>query len=260
MSANRTPPIAVIGGTGLYQLLDEAEPVQVETPYGAAAAWRGDAGGREVVFLPRHGESHTVPPHRINFRANIQALRELGCGSIIATNAVGSLEQALGPSTFVLPHDFLDLTRGRPRTFFDGENGIVKHVDVTRPYCVRLSDMVAAAAETAGLTVTGGAVYACMEGPRFETPAEIRALAGLGATLVGMTGLPECVLAREAGMCYASICIVTNYAAGISPSPLTHAEVEELMQRCSADVRRLILATIERETDAPDCPCRQPIR
>ena len=255
-----TPPIAVIGGTGLYELLDDAERVAVETPYGAAAARRGTVGGREAMFLARHGESHSVPPHGINFRANIWALRELGCGSVIATNAVGSLERGLGPGSFVLPHDFLDFTRGRANTFFDGEDGVVKHVDLTRPYCPRLNDAVADAAREAGLVVTPGAVYACMEGPRFETPAEIRMLAGSGATLVGMTGVPEAPLAREAGLCYASVCVVTNYAAGIGPSALTHAEVDGLMQERSTDLRRLLLAAIERETDEPGCECRQPIR
>jgi len=253
-------PIGVIGGTGLYELVEGGRSSEVVTRYGPVAVRAGTVSGREVVFLARHGEQHSVPPHRVNYRANIAALRQLGCGSVIATNAVGSLDRDLPPGAFALPGDFLDFTRRRETTFFEGEDGTVHHVDVSHPYCARLGEVVVAAGKDCGHRVQTGAIYACTEGPRFETPAEIRMMGVAGATVVGMTGVPETPLAREAGLCYASICIVTNFAAGISPTSLTRSEVDELMERCAASLKRLIAAAIARETDDPNCACRQPMR
>lgn len=243
------PGVAIIGGTGVYDpgILREVRDLVVQTPYGAALAqqglYEGPSGRRmEVAFLARHGPGHSVPPHRINYRANIWALAELGVTRIIGTAAVGSLRRDLPPGSLVLADGFLDFTRGRAGTFYDGDSspaggpaGVV-HTDMTEPYCPELRGLLSRAAAGAGLEVTSGGCYACTEGPRFESPAEIRMLRQLGADLVGMTNVPEVVLARELGMCYALVAMVTNYAAGMTANRLTHAEVAETM---AANARRL---------------------
>ncbi len=251
-------PVGIIGGTGLYPLTDGARPQPVRTSYGDATVAHAALGGQEVVFLARHGPEHTVPPHRINYRANIRALANLGCHSILATNAVGSLDLELKPGEFALPDQFLDFTRQRPLTFFDDPSGPVVHVDFSEPYCPRLRAALKAAAQELDLGLTDGGTYACAEGPRFETPAEIKMYRTLGADLIGMTGVPEVVLAREAGICYASLCIATNFAAGISPEPLRHNEVAALMDERFEDITRLLAAALARIEDDPSCPCHHP--
>jgi len=255
-------PTAIIGGTGVYKLTaaQAAEPRTVDTLYGAAEVRVGQVAGREVVFLPRHGADHSVAPHRINYRANIAALKQLHCTNILATNAVGSLSPDLPPGAFVTPDQFLDFTKARPLTFYDGgdEHG-VKHVDVTVPYCPRLRETLVSAAGEVGESCAASGVYLCAEGPRFETPAEIRMFRQWGADLVGMTGIPEVVLAREVQACYATLCLVTNFAAGISDSRITHQEVTELMEVRIAALESVLESAIARAVDDPDCLCRQPI-
>ncbi len=254
--------LAVIGGTGVYELdaVRDSRPVRVETPYGAIEAWPGEIAGREVFFLPRHGVGHTVAPHRINYRANIAGVRKLGCTVVIATNAVGSLRRDLTPASFVLPNQFIDFTRVRPLTFYDGEDEHgVKHADMSSPYCATVRQWLTAAALDRHEPCASAATYLCAEGPRFETPAEIRMFAQWGADLVGMTGVPEVVLAREIGLCYASLCIVTNYAAGISPTPLSNQEVTDLMAERRGAVNEILTAAVSRAVDVHECPCRLPI-
>ena len=235
--------LAIIGGSG-YSFAGAATRFEeVTTPYGVAAIVHGNIGGVDTIFMYRHGAGHTLPPHRINYRANIWALRELGVTGIIATNAVGSLQPALLPGSLVLPDSFLDFTSGRPSTFYDGSDGIVEHVDVTAPYCATLRGAMHIAAGTAALTVTEGC-YVCTNGPRYETAAEVRAFAQLGGYVVGMTGVPEVVLAREAGICYASICLVTNLGAGISGDKLAHAEVLKVMSSGGLHLRAIIAAVV----------------
>jgi len=194
-------PLAVIGGTGVYQLAgaEGARPARIVTQYGEALARQGEASGREVFFVARHGADHSIPPHRVNYRANIAALKTLGCTAILATNAVGSLRTDLPPGTFVAADQFLDFTKSRPLTFYDGddEHG-VKHVDVTEPYCANVRRWLIEGASDAGERCVARGTYLCAEGPRFETAAEIRLFAQWGADMVGMTGVPEVVLAREA--------------------------------------------------------------
>ena len=246
--------LAIIGGTGLYDpgVLDEPRALVASTPYGTASLFVGRRGEHEVAFLARHGTDHGVPPHRVNYRANIWALRQIGVRRIVATAAVGSLRQALPPGHVVLVDQFLDFTRGRPSTFFDGP---VQHTDMTEPYCPGLRGRLAQAAERAGVPVTLGGTYVCTEGPRFETPAEIRMFAAMGGDVVGMTGVPEVVLAREAGLHYAAIAIVTNYAAGISPSPLTHEEVVGVMSKNADALRAMCLDVAGRLSEAGPCGC-----
>lgn len=232
--------LAIIGGTGVYDLGDAVTAEAIPTPYGTAGIFRLDFHGQEVIFLARHGIGHSVPPHRVNYRANIWALHALGVRQVLATQAVGSLNTHMAPGHFVLVSQFLDFTKGRPSTFFDGHDGRVVHVDVSEPYCTAMTQHLLLAGEFLDEQLHSEAVYVCTEGPRFETAAEIRALRMLGADVVGMTNVPEVVLAREAGLCYAAICIVCNWGAGMTEFPLTHEEVLGIMNERTPALRRVI--------------------
>ncbi|HEX6987904.1 MAG TPA: S-methyl-5'-thioadenosine phosphorylase [Bacillota bacterium] len=249
--------IAIIGGTGVYDpdILEDVREEQVETPYGPVDLHLGRFEGHDIAFLARHGRGHAVPPHRVNYRANVYALSVLGVERVIATNAVGSLRERFAPGHFVLADQFLDFTRGRPQTFFEGGEAGVYHIDVTEPYCPQIRRVLYETGRPLGLSVHDGATYVCTEGPRFETPAEIRMFDRLGGDLVGMTSVPEAVLAREAGLCYATVCMVTNYAAGLVDYPLSHEEVLEVMARNVNNLRTLIMETIPRIPAERSCGC-----
>jgi 5'-methylthioadenosine phosphorylase len=251
--------IAIIGGTGLYdpRILRNVSEEKVSTPYGEVEYKVGEYAGEAVAFIPRHGSKHSIPPHLINYRANIWAMKKIGVQSIIATTAVGSLNRAMAPGHFVLTDQFLDFTKNRVTTFYEGgERGVV-HVDVTEPYCPSLRAVLLAAAKENGIAVHDRGTYVCAEGPRFETPAEIKAYALLGGDIVGMTNVPEVVLAREAEMCYATVSMVTNFAAGVSPQPLTHGEVLDAMRVNMENIKTLVMTAIERIDPAADCACRR---
>jgi 5'-methylthioadenosine phosphorylase len=249
--------IAIIGGTGVYdpKILEDIYEASLDTPYGGILYKAGFYRGEEVIFIPRHGSGHTIPPHLINYRANIWGIKKLGVETIIATTAVGSLNLHMKPGDFVLIDQFLDFTKNRVNTFYEGgERGVV-HIDVTEPYCPATRDILAQAAVKCGINVHKSGVYVCTEGPRFETPAEIRAFAKLAGDLVGMTNVPEVVLAREAEMCYATISMVTNFAAGISPTLLTHSEVLDTMAANAENLKKLVMSTIELLSQKNDCRC-----
>lgn len=247
----------IIGGTGFYQTGGEpGKRIEVATPYGLVEVEQGSFGGRTVAFVARHGWQHSVPPHRINYRANVSALQQLGVTSVLASAAVGSMAEALPPGALAIVTQFLDFTRGRPSTFFDGDSRGVVHVDVTEPYCPHLSRELAAAAQSLGEQVAPAATYACAEGPRFETAAEIRMYRMLGADLVGMTSVPEVTLAREAGICYATVAVVTNWAAGVSETPLAHEDVSAFMERQIPRLRALFERTIAEHQEIA-CSCRR---
>jgi len=250
--------LAIIGGTGVYRadMLERTKEVDVETPYGKVGLLTGEYKGRRVAFLARHGKGHTVPPHLVNYRANIQALKDLGAHRVIATTAVGSLNKDMAPKDFVLIDQFLDFTKTRINTFYDGGARGLLHVDVTEPYCPEIRQFMQQKAQELGLKVHQGGVYVCAEGPRFETPAEIKMYRMLGGDLVGMTNVPEVVLAREAGLCYATVSMVTNYAAGIAANPLSHGEVLEVMKELSGNISRLIMSTLESIPLAGNCSCK----
>ena len=251
------PQLAIIGGTGVYDpaMLSDVRDEGAETPYGEVRYKVGTYQGKEVLLLARHGHGHTVPPHLVNYRANIWALKFAGVRRVIATAAVGTLNSTMKPGDFVLVNQFLDFTRGRLATFFDGgEHGVV-HTDFTEPYCPEGRQVLAAQARRLGITAHDGGVYACTEGPRFETPAEIRAIGKLGGDLVGMTGVPEVVLAREAGLCYNCIAMCTNWAAGISVIKLTHEEVLGVMAYNGENLKRLAMAAIEALPAQRGCEC-----
>ncbi len=209
---------AIIGGSGLTSLAAlEAPRTQVlGSPYGpcSGSLTFGRLAGVEMVFLARHGHGHTIAPHEINYRANIWALQKLAVEGVFAVATVGGIAAAQGPGTLVVPHQILDYTHGRKATYFEGTELAVRHVDFTEPYTPRLRRRLLAAAARCGEAVVDGGVYACTQGPRLETAAEIDRLERDGATLVGMTGMPEAALAREAGLDYATLAVVVNHAAG----------------------------------------------
>ncbi len=243
--------IGIIGGTGLCEFAATETSTGLaelrhKTAYGAAELLRGEGEGHELYFLPRHGADYAIPPHRVNYRANIMALYELGCTHVIATNAVGSLRLEMPPGDLVIPHDYLDFTKTRALTFFDRRGEGVVHTDQTTPYCPELRDALIAAGADIPVTVHPQGVYVCTEGPRFETPAEIDMFAQWGGDVVGMTSVPEVALASELNICYASICIITNYAAGITGQPLTEAEVVEMMSQRIDTLRALIVDVLRR--------------
>lgn len=248
---------AVIGGTGVYDpdLLDNTQEITVDNAYGQVKVLCGFYAGTEVAFIPRHGSGHNVPPHLINYRANIMALKQLGVKNIIATAAVGSLHFEFKPGFYVLADQFIDFTKNRRNTFYEGGDQGVVHCDMTVPYCPEIRKALMTAGHGMGLKIVNGGVYVCTEGPRFETAAEINMFKMLGGQLIGMTSVPEVCLARELGMCYANISIVTNFAAGISTSILTHSEVVEMMGTSINDVRRLIMSAIKNISSVKQCSC-----
>ena len=254
-------PVGIIGGTGFLHLDmgPEMRFRDVETPYGYACGATGVVGDRHVIFLPRHGSNYRVPPHKINYRANIDALRRMGCKWVLATNAVGALRPDLKPGDILLPDQFLDFTKWRPSTFFDGGEDEVKFVDMTTPYCPDLRNSLRDALVARGVTPPVSATYVCTEGPRFETPAEIKMFAGFGGDLVGMTGVPEVILAREAGICYASLCIVSNLAAGLKGEPLNSQEVVDIMEERGSFIRDVLFDVVTRLDPEAECAtCRPP--
>ena len=234
--------IAIIGGTGVELAAPNARDEVIETRWGKALITRTETNGRELFFLHRHadpdgGQRH-VPPHKINYRANIAALKKLGVTTIFASTAVGSLRAEWPSGTLVLLDQFLDFTTNRDKTFFD-ERAV--HIDVTQPYCASGREYLLHAARELNFDLQNGGTYICTDGPRFETPAEIRVFKNWGADVVGMTGVPEVVLAREAEISYAGISIVTNAAAGISAHPLTQTEVMDAMKIALPRVVELFL-------------------
>lgn len=242
--------IGIIGGSGVYEITHKADSCTgklVKTDYGDVEVSILEIASKKVAFIPRHASGHSIPPHKINYRANIDALKNVGVTKIIATNSVGSMNERMPLGSFVIPDDFLDFSQNRVKTFYEDK---VVHVDVTTPYCPTLRDVLDKSGD-----VILGATYVCTEGPRFETPAEIRMFKMLGGDLVGMTGLPEVTLARERGICYNSICIVSNYAAGISEDELTIDEVFEMMTKMEADLLELIYNFIKNVDDGSDCMC-----
>ena len=210
--------LAIIGGSGLTRLstLAVAHREVVRTPYGepSSALIFGQLAGRDVVFLARHGHGHTIPPHRVNYRANLWALKHSGVDTILAVASVGGIAGDCAPGDLVLPDQLIDYTSGRQGTFFDGEDRTVVHVDFTHPYSPALRGQCLAAARSAGIAVHDGGVYGAVSGPRLETAAEIDRMERDGATIVGMTGMPEAALARELGIAYAVIAVIVNHAAG----------------------------------------------
>ncbi len=239
-----SPTIAIIGGTGAVDLLDTIARQLVETPFGepSAAPTRVRLGQSEAWFLARHGNPHRIAPHRVNYRANIDALRQLGVDRIIAVNAVGSIAPDLMSGSLVVPDQLIDYTWGRESSFANDYDRPLVHIEFADPFSPTLRQALLVAANEAGIEVHDGGCCAVTQGPRLETAAEVRRLAADGCTLVGMTSLPEAALAREAGIGYASLCVVANPAAGLSDQPISMAEIEAVLGRAMAQASRVLQA------------------
>jgi len=244
--------IGIIGGSGLTQYpgLQIDENRDMETAYGMPSAPLkiGHLNGQEVVFLPRHGDRHQIAPHRVNYRANIDALKQLGVTHILAVAAVGGISSQYGPGTLAVPDQIIDYTHGREQSFFSDAFSADKHIDFTYPYHPSVRVAILKVAEELKLKPVDGGTYGAVQGPRLETAAEIRRMARDGCDLVGMTGMPETYLAREAGMLYATLAVVANWAAGVTEAELSMAEIERTLAAGIDNVQAVIAGVIGLQT------------
>ena len=247
--------IGVIGGTGLYEFLGSADEITIDTPFGTPSdpLVIGAVAGRRVAFVPRHGRDHRFPPHRIPYRANLWALRSVGVRQVIAPSAVGSLTVSYQPGTLAVPDQIVDRTSGRIQTFYD-ETAV--HIPFADPYCPVGRATAVAAAEASGWPAVTSGTLVVIEGPRFSTRAESRSYAEQGWTLIGMTGHPEAVLARELALCYTTVTLVTDTDAGIEEGEgVTQAEVFRVFAQNIARLREVLVKVIEDLPAERDCPC-----
>lgn len=249
--------IGVFGGSGFYSLFKDAQAVWIDTPYGAPSSkiTIADVGGKKVAFLPRHGADHCYPPHRVPYRANLWAMKTLGVKKILAPCAVGSLQPHLKPGSFVICNQFVDRTSGRECTFYDGPK--VVHLSAADPYCPHLRSQTLAVAQEMGLDVHGDGTMVVIQGPRFSTRAESKWFTSMGWSVVGMTGVPECILARELEMCYVNISLITDYDVGTEGlvEPVTMDEVARVFAENTQKVKDLIIRLCERLDVHEDCSC-----
>ncbi len=254
-----TAEIGVFGGSGFYSLIEGAQEIQIDTPYGPTSdvVTVGEIAGRRVAFLPRHGRKHQWPPHMINYRANITAMKQLGVTRILAPTAAGSLQPHVRPGDFVIPDQLVDRTSGRRDTFFDGPETM--HVSLADPYCPQLRDVALAATRQLGLSSHGTGTVVVIGGPRFSTRAESRWFRSVGWEVINMTQYPECPLAREAEVCYLNVSLITDYDVGVEGDP--HAQpvsAEEVLRQFAANLgrlRELIMTVIAATPAARTCRC-----
>lgn len=236
--------LAIIGGSGLTKMdaLEITRREVVNTPYGEPSSplIHGCFDGLDIVFLPRHGAGHTIPPHKINYRANIWALKHIGVDYIVGMATVGGIRDDMEPETIAIPDQIIDYTWGRGNTFFENDLSEVTHIDFTQPYCPKLRAALIAAAEDAGLDIRKDATYGATQGPRLETAMEIKRMHNDGCDIVGMTGMPEAALAKELELCYAHCSVVANWAAGKSDRPITMEDIEKHMKRGMGEVYTLL--------------------
>jgi 5'-methylthioadenosine phosphorylase len=251
--------IGVFGGSGFYSFLDDVEEVKVHTPYGppSAPVAIGRLGDRQVAFLPRHGRDHELPPHRVNYRANAWAMREVGVRRVIGPCAAGSLRPEVHPGDFVLLDQLVDRTSGRADTFFDG--AVVGHVSFADPYCPELRSVLSGAASAAGVACHERGTVVVIQGPRFSTRAESNWFRAQGWEVVNMTQYPEAYLARELGLCYAGLALITDYDTGLEGedgvAPVTFDVVMEVLRANVARTRELLRAAIPLVPEAASCSC-----
>ena len=255
MTSSPRRTVAVIGGSGVTEIFEggATQSHRVATPWGAPSGpiEEGEVGGTRVLFLPRHGPGHTIPPHRVNYRANIDALRSLGAEAIVTVSSVGSLREELPPGTFVLPRQFVDFTKQRPTTFYDG--GRVFHVSLADPFCPDLSARAAEVGRALGAPFREGATYVCVEGPRFSTRAESKFFRTF-ADVIGMTLVPEVTLARERALCYVCLAMVTDFDVW-AERPVETREIVETMHRNVAQMGRILAKLLPRAADPAKCSC-----
>lgn len=239
--------LAIIGGSGLYSLGEDfhlGDQLSQQTPYGetSAAPLLGSWQDVELVFLPRHGEGHSLPPHAVNYRANLWALKQAGVNKLIAVNAVGGIGAEMAPRSLAVPRQLIDYSSGREHSFFDGRDGKVQHVDFSEPYSAGLREQLLRAGEQLGLSLLDTGTYGCTNGPRFETAAEIERMRRDGCSMVGMTGMPEAGLARELDIEYACVAMSVNWAAGVAQGEISMAEIMANLEHGVAALRPLLLA------------------
>ena len=252
--------IGVFGGSGFYKFLDDVEEVWVETPYGAPSdkIALASIGGRRVAFLPRHGKDHRLPPHLINYRANVWAMKELGVTRVIGPCAAGSLQPDIKPGDFVISTQFVDRTWGRKDTFFEGP--FVRHTSPADPYCPEMRRVALEQAARLGITAHDGGTVVVIQGPRFSTRAESRWFSAMGWEVINMTQYPEAMLARELGICYANIALITDYDAGLEGrpeiKPVSHDEVMRVFTSNVDRIKTLLFKVIENLPAEVTCECR----
>lgn len=236
--------LAIIGGTGLTSLktLEITRREVVHTPYGEPSGplTRGVLGGKEVIFLARHGYGHTIPPHKVNYRANLWALKQIGVKKVVAVAAVGGIRMDMAPGSIAIPDQIIDYTWSRGHTYFENDLTHVTHIDFTEPYCEELRAVLLKACHNAGLSAIEDGTYGATQGPRLETAAEINRLELDGCHMVGMTGMPEAALAREAELCYAACAVVANWAAGRGDGGISMEEIELHLKAGMEKVRTLL--------------------
>lgn len=254
--ASCTAEIGILGGSGFYDpsLFSSVSEVKMYTPFGAPSDLIsvGDIKGVKVAFLPRHGKRHTIPPHLINYRANVLAMRDLGVKRILAPSAVGSLKEEMKPGDLVIPDQFIDFTKGRNYTFYDG--AVVGHFSLADPFCPELRKLSAETAKELNFPFHESATYVCVEGPRFSTRAESRLFRGWGAEIIGMTLVPEVSLARELGICYTTLATVTDYDVW-AEKPVTAEEVVVMLKSNVEKVKSLLAKLIPKLTKERECQC-----
>jgi 5'-methylthioadenosine phosphorylase len=258
-AGERRAEIGVFGGSGLYTLLEGAREATMETPYGEPSdtVMLGEVAGRRVAFLPRHGRTHRLPPHRINYRANLWAMKALGVEWMFGPCAAGSLQPHVRPGDFVVCDQFVDRTTGRADTFFDGP--ITTHISAADPYCPTLRPIAIETARRLEIPVHDRGTMVVIQGPRFSTRAESRWFRNAGWEVINMTNYPECVLARELEICYANVSLITDYDVGVEAdpgvAPVTHQAVLRVLQENNDNFRRLLFAMIERVPRVRNCSC-----
>ena len=251
---------AIIGGTGVYNVYEVTEKREIETQFGKVIFDVINVEGEEICFFPRHGSDHSLPPHKINYKANMTALKSIGITHIYGMVTVGSVDINIKEGSIVVIDDFLDFTSGRDATFFNGENGKVNHVDMTDPYCVNLRTEFIKKAEELGIEVVKKGVYVSTNGPRFETKAEIKMYQMIGGTVVGMTNVPEVVLAKELGMCYSAIGLVSNMACGIKDENLAQKDHKSEIASAKLDVTKIMLKVFTEELTQDKCDCLNAVK
>ena len=247
---------ALIGGTGVTDssLSENLKQVTVDTSFGKIELQWAERGENQIFFLERHAKGHTLTPSHVNYKGNIYALKKLGVDFVIATTAVGGIQNC-DVGDFVILDQFIDFTKNRDSTYFDEKGAGVVHIDMTEPYCRTLRQALENSMKKLNIKYVPKGTYVCMEGPRFETPAEIKMLKILGGDVVGMTNVPEVVLAREMGLCYANISLVTKYAAGLSKGELTHQEVLENMDKMADSLKKVLFDVIDNGDLDKICNC-----
>ena len=254
--------LGVVGGSGVYDIpgIEISDSVKLSTPYGEPSdLYRiGKVAGTEIAFLPRHGSMHHIQPHKINYRANIWGFRELGIRRLLSIGASGGISPDMQPGGVAVPDQIIDMTSGRNSTFYDDDE--VVHIDFTEPFCPDLRSHVLAASGEAGINAISRSTYICVNGPRLETAAEIRSFSILGADLVGMTGMPEAVLAREVEICFAAVSVITNSAAGITGKKLPATEVIEAMKESNLKIKALLAAFFSRDFSSCSCFCGEALK